>query len=567
MQQNLQKNGEPERRRQQNLQKNGEPERRIQQNLQRNGESERKIQQNLQKNGEPERRRQQNLQDNGESERRRQLRRKKEREHQRRIRRRRVRIMKMTIAGVILLFCIILIIIAVRALKNKGAKSAESDSTASQPTETASVNQLKTDTLASAGNLAAMYDYDKAIAAIEAYSGYESDTDMTAAIANYTSAKSSCTAADLSTVPHVFFHSLINDNRAFLVTDQVTPLLVQGNNSAMTTTGEFDAMLNDMYKAGYVLIGLDDIVIKTANTDGTETLAKNTALMLPAGKKPLLMSEDDLSYYHFMGENGIQGYADKLVLDSDGKVKCLFTDKSGTQQIGDYDMVPKIDTFISEHPDFCYQGARPTVALTGYDGVLGYRTNDYYKEGPDGEHLSSDQKAYLTNHPDYNYDNEVAEATKIADAMKAEGWTFASHTYGHWNASTHSAEELATDNERWNTTVRDVVGDTDKIIFAFGADIGPVNGYNESNDKFTYFLSQGYHIYCNVDGNIGWTEFGSNYVRTGRVPLDGVSMYNAMTESASSHTTYAHDYEVLGINDIASFFDPDRTLEYCTAES
>ena len=86
------------------------------------------------------------------------------------------------------------------------------------------------------------------------------------------------------------------------------------------------------------------------------------------------MSEDDLSYYHAYGENGAQGYADKLVLDENGQVKCLFTDVDGVQKIGDYDMVPLIDTFIREHPDFSYRGAKPTVALTGYNGVFGYTT-------------------------------------------------------------------------------------------------------------------------------------------------------------------------------------------------
>ena len=60
----------------------------------------------------------------------------------------------------------------------------------------------------------------------------------------------------------------------------------------------------------------------------------------------------------------------------------------------------------------------------------------------------------------------------------------------------------------------------------FGADIGPVWGYTDDNPKFTYFKEQGFDIFCNVDGNIGWTEFGPNYVRTGRVALDGVSMYD-----------------------------------------
>jgi hypothetical protein len=128
-------------------------------------------------------------------------------------------------------------------------------------------------------------------------------------------------------------------------------------------------------------------------------------------------------------------------------------------------------------------------------------------------------------------------------------------------------EALMNDHERWKIAVGKCVGPTNKIIFAFGADIGPVWGYTDDNAKFTYFKEQGLDILCNVDGNIGWTEFGPNYVRTGRVALDGVSMYNAITPGTPSHETYSHDFEVLGINDVASFFDPNRTASYCLSES
>ena len=158
----------------------------------------------------------------------------------------------------------------------------------------------------------------------------------------------------------------------------------------------------------------------------------------------------------------------------------------------------------------------------------------------------------------FDWDQDVADATAIANAMKKEGWTFASHTYGHWNATTHSAESLQSDNERWMTVNHDIVGDIDKIIFAFGGDIGTVGQYTADNDKFQYFKSQGYVIYCNVDGHAGWTEFGPDYMRTGRVPLDGFAMYQYMTESGNSHSTYKTSFDLLGIHDVDQFFNKYR---------
>ena len=265
---------------------------------------------------------------------------------------------------------------------------------------------------------------------------------------------------------------------------------------------------------------------------------------------------DDLSYYHTYGI-GTQGYATRMLVDRNGKPKCEYTNANGETLIGDYDVVPRLDSFIEAHPDFCYRGARGTVAMTGYNGVFGYRTNDYYKNIND-EHLDYDQIEWLQQHPDFNWEEDCANAKAVADAMKAEGWTFASHTYGHLNAESKDLASLQHDNERWMTVNHPILGDIDKIIFAFGADIGHVGEYTADNQKFQYFKNQGYNIFCNVDGNIGWTEFGDTFMRTGRVALDGFTMYQAMTETAAVHSVYAKDYEVLGISGIPSFFNPLR---------
>ena len=52
------------------------------------------------------------------------------------------------------------------------------------------------------------------------------------------------------------------------------------------------------------------------------------------------------------------------------------------------------------------------------------------------------------------------------------------------------------------------------------------------NEKFQYMKSQGFDIYCNVDGSQYWVQFGSEvtngqsqYMRQGRRNLDGYRMY------------------------------------------
>ena len=85
-----------------------------------------------------------------------------------------------------------------------------------------------------------------------------------------------------------------------------------------------------------------------------------------------MLSQDDVSYYHYMDGDG---FASKLVVDSNGEVKNEYIEDDGSVSTGDYDMVPLIDTFVKEHPDFSYHGRKGILAMTGYDGILGYRTD------------------------------------------------------------------------------------------------------------------------------------------------------------------------------------------------
>ena len=378
---------------------------------------------------------------------------------------------------------------------------------------------------------------------------------MIAVLQDYTTSRNTAVAVDVKNVPHVFFHSFINDSRGLIESSTCPAGRVKANNSAMVTVGEFDQIIRQMYDAGYVMVRLDDLVIK--NEDGT--LSPNTDLKLTTSKKPFVMSEDDLSYYHAYGENGEQGYADKLVLDENGDVKCQYTDPDGNVLIGDYDVVPRLNTFIREHPDFVYHNARPTIALTGFNGIFGYRTNDFYAEGPDGADLSDIQKKFLRDHPEYSYEEDCEKAREIAEALKKEGWDFASHTYLHLSADTATIEKIKYDTERWNTCVGSIIGETDKIIFAFGADIGTAGGYNDQNEKYVWYRDQGYKIFCNCDGTLGWTQITSEYLRTGRFALDGFTLYQAITPDGNSYKRCSANYETLGVRNIESFFDPDRT--------
>ena len=114
-------------------------------------------------------------------------------------------------------------------------------------------------------------------------------------------------------------------------------------------------------------------------------------------------------------------------------------------------MVPLIDRFVEEHPDFSYRGAKGIVALTGYNGILGYRTDSSYETRPDD--LDADKVKWLDEHPDFDLNTEREGAAKVAQAMKDEGWLFASHTWGHQNVSLYLGKGILTDNNQKEATL------------------------------------------------------------------------------------------------------------------
>ena len=354
------------------------------------------------------------------------------------------------------------------------------------------------------------YNYDEAIKLLKQQDDFDTNKDYMDLAAKCQVAKSTLVEYPLEQITHVFFHTLIDDTGRAFDGDSKS-----GNyNQVMTTVSEFNKIIQIMYDKGYVLVSPHDMA--TVNDDGTMSRGK---IMVPEGKIPFVLSQDDVSYYHYMDGDG---FADRLVLDENGDVKAEYVEDDGSVSWGDYDLVPIIDSFVKEHPDFSYHGRKGILAMTGYNGVLGYRTDIAYKTQ---ENLQDDQKRFLENHPDFDYEKEVENATKVAEAMKAEGWEFASHTWGHKNASESSLKELKADNKKWEKYVAPILGKTDMIFFAFGADIGSWEGYTSDNKKYDYYKSRGYRYFCNVDSSQYWVQITDDYFRQGRRDIDGYRMY------------------------------------------
>lgn len=107
-----------------------------------------------------------------------------------------------------------------------------------------------------------------------------------------------------SEVTHIFFHTLIHDAAKAFDGDEYEA----GYNQFMVTEYEFRSIIQQMYDRGYVMVFLDEIAPGTEDANGNKTFAKRD-IMLPAGKIPFVLSQDDVSYYHYMVGDG---YASRL---------------------------------------------------------------------------------------------------------------------------------------------------------------------------------------------------------------------------------------------------------------
>ncbi len=287
-------------------------------------------------------------------------------------------------------------------------------------------------------------------------------------------------------VSHVFFHPIISDPQKAYTDNQQQE---KGNYDWMVTVNEFNKAIEKLHENNYILIDPHDAY------DLESTPVKRKKLKLPKGKKPLIMSMDDMNYYEYMQGNG---YTERLTLNKDNEtVAEKKNDQGKMEQSKTNDAVPLLNDYVKKHPDFSYKGQKAVVGLTGYEGVLGYRTNDL--ENP-------------------NYEQRKKQAKKVADSMKRDGWTFASHSYGHINFEDSSDEQIIEDTKRWKKEVEPIVGKTDLFIFPHGAQ-------DRNSTSYNYMIDEAGFKYMAGVGPDNFTSLSNKDIYQDRVAIDGLNLH------------------------------------------
>ncbi|MCL2176150.1 MAG: polysaccharide deacetylase family protein [Treponema sp.] len=254
------------------------------------------------------------------------------------------------------------------------------------------------------------------------------------------------------------------------------------------TANEYKKILYELYINNYVLVDIKELYEVTFSGGRKRVMMKKP--LIPEGKKPLVLSIDDLSYY-----TDTRRYASvhKLIIDAKGNIAAWTNNDRGGEISYDLDVVTYLEEFIKKYPDFSVRGARGIIALTGFEGVLGYNT-------------------HRLNAPDYQTEKENAIA--VVNRLKKSGWHFASHSWGHPNLREIDLALFEQDVNRWDREVRPILGDTDLFIYPYGI------GVESIEEKHKLLRNKNFNIFFGVGSRLGYRE-GHGYVFIERRNIDG----------------------------------------------
>lgn len=380
--------------------------------------------------------------------------------------------------------------------------------------------------------LAAGYAYDEAIALIDSFSGNIGGyPQLQDARARYEYSKQAMVLwEDPNNIINLSFQTLIADpERAFNHPDWGSSLLKN-----YITTNEFRTILQRLYDADYILVSFDDFVQSSTNDQGVTTYSYKE-LYLPEGKKPLMLTHTNVNYPLYLVDSDDDmvadkdgaGIASKLVLNSSGKVTCEMVDKEGNVVTGSYDFIPILDEFVEAHPDFSYGGSKAVIALTGYNGLFGYRTH------PEGRETFGEAA----------YEENVAAVQAIAAALTESGYDLGYYTYENSAYGKHDLSMIQSEMNKWNSEVVPILGNLDIMVFAQESDIGSSVLY--SGEKFSYLKSCGFNYFIGYDTDgVSFTYIADEYLRQGRLMVTGKYLaYNSSWYSTIFDTEDVLEYD------------------------
>ncbi len=330
--------------------------------------------------------------------------------------------------------------------------------------------------------MAAEYDYENAMKLLAGYSGgLANDAELLRLYNSYKEALAALVVwDDLSKIPSLSFRTLVADlDKALADPDRGSRY-----GSSYITTDEFSRILNQLYENGYVLVSLYDFAVPVTAEDGSVGVNR-TSIRLPEGKKPIILTQEGVNYYSHTEKSG--GFADALVVNANGELTCRMGENEGA-----FDLVPVLNAFLAEHPDFSFEGARATIAVSGYEGLFGMPL-------------------------------EEADAIRaVADKLRAQGYDIACYTYSDMEYADYGVAGLQEDLDKWFAEITPVLGETDILVYPTGGDVGGQEAY--SGSRYDALHGYGFRYFLGTTSGSSWGMTTGDYARQQRIVVTAANL-------------------------------------------
>ncbi len=280
---------------------------------------------------------------------------------------------------------------------------------------------------------------------------------------------------------------------------------VASTDSYYLTTKEFRKILESLYAKNYCLIDPCSMV------DLSNSSFLNVKdIMLPEGKKPLVVILEDFSYTASRSKIGM---CQRLVLNDMGQVCGEYVSASGQTVVSrNSEAVGILDAFIEEHPDFSYNGVKGVISLTGYQSVFGYVTDE---DQVDDRNSALKTAGLMEISPSKKeIEDNRAMVLAIIEQLKDVGWIMGSSTYGFINANHCEIGTITNDTQKWLDQVGQLTGQVDILVYPNGDFI------RGSDPRCKYLKEQGFRLFFGV-GPSPYFTYGDNYIYFDRCMLNG----------------------------------------------
>lgn len=307
------------------------------------------------------------------------------------------------------------------------------------------------------------------------------------------------------TIEHAFTHCLLAYPSLALSSEN--PLRETYFENCLTPS-EFKKILSQLHSNNYALIDINKLF---EEKDGKIV---KTKIQVPEGKKPLVLSFDDVVYDEKKAKLGM---VDKIIVDDNGELASeteITWGLTKTTEISkENEFIPILEEFISAHPDFSIDGARGTICLTGFDGILGYRTSDLNTT---------------------NREQEINSAKIVVEKLKEKGWNFACHSFGHYHMKNISLEKFEEEIQNWISQVEPIIGKTKVYVYPYG-EWELENEDGTISEKHKLLIENGFQLFCGVGidpffSKLPYSNSSFQSLFMDRTPLDGFTLSNREKE-------------------------------------